>query len=181
MQPILNFSSHMFYYFVAFIIFGVFISVNLIVSGIADHVDSYLWSMTEVQKPDSETQNGGKIVADTELDKKCCQKMSAFVSGRKFGCITFWLCVVFVLSLTVEHYQSPQSINMALSIINLVFVILLVVETVLRVVAEGKSFFKSKWNWFDLIVSILAIIGKQGSPSQLAKSNDNFVHRTSDD
>lgn len=160
MQPILNFSPYMFYYFVAFIIFGVFISVNLIVSGIADHVDGYLWSIKEVQKSNSETQNGGTIVPDAAPPKKCCQKMSNFVRSRKFGCITFWLCVVFVLSLTVEHYQSPQYVHMTVSIINLVFVILLVVETVLRVVAEGKSFFKSKWNWFDLIVSILAIIGK---------------------
>ncbi|EPQ10300.1 Voltage-dependent T-type calcium channel subunit alpha-1H [Myotis brandtii] len=73
--------------------------------------------------------------------------------------ITF-IIGVNVITMSMEHYDQPKSLDEALKYCNYVFTIVFVIEAVLKLVAFGlRRFFKDRWNQLDLAIVLLSIMG----------------------
>ncbi|KAM9210658.1 voltage-dependent T-type calcium channel subunit alpha-1H [Dugong dugon] len=73
--------------------------------------------------------------------------------------ITF-IIGVNVITMSMEHYDQPKSLDEALKYCNYIFTIVFVVEAVLKLVAFGfRRFFKDRWNQLDLAIVLLSIVG----------------------
>ncbi|XP_053412030.1 voltage-dependent T-type calcium channel subunit alpha-1H isoform X2 [Nycticebus coucang] len=73
--------------------------------------------------------------------------------------ITFIICVN-VITMSMEHYNQPKSLDEALKYCNYVFTIVFVFEAALKLVAFGfRRFFKDRWNQLDLAIVLLSIVG----------------------
>ncbi|XP_053132595.1 voltage-dependent T-type calcium channel subunit alpha-1H isoform X3 [Hemicordylus capensis] len=73
--------------------------------------------------------------------------------------ITF-IIGVNVITMSMEHFNQPKSLDEALKYCNYVFTIVFVFEAVLKLVAFGfRRFFKDRWNQLDLAIVLLSIMG----------------------
>uniref|UniRef100_A0A8W4F9N5 Calcium voltage-gated channel subunit alpha1 H n=1 Tax=Sus scrofa TaxID=9823 RepID=A0A8W4F9N5_PIG len=73
--------------------------------------------------------------------------------------ITF-IIGVNVITMSMEHYNQPKSLDEALKYCNYVFTIVFIVEAALKLVAFGfRRFFKDRWNQLDLAIVLLSIMG----------------------
>ncbi|XP_004403168.1 PREDICTED: voltage-dependent T-type calcium channel subunit alpha-1H [Odobenus rosmarus divergens] len=73
--------------------------------------------------------------------------------------ITF-IIGVNVITMSMEHYNQPKSLDEALKYCNYVFTIVFVFEAMLKLVAFGfRRFFKDRWNQLDLAIVLLSIMG----------------------
>ncbi|KAF2979057.1 hypothetical protein EK904_013048 [Melospiza melodia maxima] len=73
--------------------------------------------------------------------------------------ITF-IIGVNVITMSMEHYNQPKSLDEALKYCNYVFTIVFVFEALLKLVAFGfRRFFKDRWNQLDLAIVLLSIVG----------------------
>ncbi|KAH0632051.1 hypothetical protein JD844_020081 [Phrynosoma platyrhinos] len=73
--------------------------------------------------------------------------------------ITF-IIGVNVITMSMEHFNQPKSLDEALKYCNYVFTIFFVIEAVLKLVAFGfRRFFKDRWNQLDLAIVLLSIMG----------------------
>uniref|UniRef100_A0A8C5K643 Voltage-dependent T-type calcium channel subunit alpha-1H n=1 Tax=Jaculus jaculus TaxID=51337 RepID=A0A8C5K643_JACJA len=73
--------------------------------------------------------------------------------------ITFIICLN-VITMSMEHYNQPKSLDEALKYCNYVFTAVFVFEAVLKLVAFGfRRFFKDRWNQLDLAIVLLSIMG----------------------
>ncbi|KAM4820283.1 voltage-dependent T-type calcium channel subunit alpha-1H [Thomomys bottae] len=65
-----------------------------------------------------------------------------------------------VITMSMEHYNQPKSLDEALKYCNYVFTIVFVFEAALKLVAFGfRRFFKDRWNQLDLAIVLLSIMG----------------------
>ncbi|KAM4632297.1 voltage-dependent T-type calcium channel subunit alpha-1H [Discoglossus pictus] len=73
--------------------------------------------------------------------------------------ITF-IIGINVVTMSMEHFNQPQSLEEALKYCNYLFTIVFVFEAVLKLVAFGfRRFFKDRWNQLDLAIVLLSIMG----------------------
>ncbi|KAM6424198.1 voltage-dependent T-type calcium channel subunit alpha-1H isoform 3-T4 [Liasis olivaceus] len=73
--------------------------------------------------------------------------------------ITF-IIGVNVITMSMEHFDQPKSLDEALKYCNYMFTTVFVVEAVLKLVAFGfRRFFKDRWNQLDLAIVLLSIMG----------------------
>uniref|UniRef100_A0A671VTI8 Calcium voltage-gated channel subunit alpha1 I n=1 Tax=Sparus aurata TaxID=8175 RepID=A0A671VTI8_SPAAU len=73
--------------------------------------------------------------------------------------ITFIICIN-VITMSLEHYSQPQSLETALKYCNYFFTSTFVIEASLKLVAFGfRRFFKDRWNQLDLAIVLLSVMG----------------------
>uniref|UniRef100_A0A6I8N9P4 Voltage-dependent T-type calcium channel subunit alpha n=1 Tax=Ornithorhynchus anatinus TaxID=9258 RepID=A0A6I8N9P4_ORNAN len=73
--------------------------------------------------------------------------------------ITFIICLN-VVTMSLEHYNQPVSLEIALKYCNYMFTTVFVLEAVLKLVAFGlRRFFKDRWNQLDLAIVLLSVMG----------------------
>ncbi|XP_013915000.1 PREDICTED: voltage-dependent T-type calcium channel subunit alpha-1H-like [Thamnophis sirtalis] len=73
--------------------------------------------------------------------------------------ITF-IIGVNVITMSMEHFDQPKSLEEALKYCNYLFTFVFVVEAILKLVAFGfRRFFKDRWNQLDLAIVLLSIMG----------------------
>uniref|UniRef100_A0A803YRJ4 Voltage-dependent T-type calcium channel subunit alpha n=1 Tax=Meleagris gallopavo TaxID=9103 RepID=A0A803YRJ4_MELGA len=73
--------------------------------------------------------------------------------------ITFIICLN-VVTMSLEHYNQPVSLETALKYCNYLFTTVFVLEAVLKLVAFGlRRFFKDRWNQLDLAIVLLSVMG----------------------
>uniref|UniRef100_A0A7M4FMQ6 Voltage-dependent T-type calcium channel subunit alpha n=1 Tax=Crocodylus porosus TaxID=8502 RepID=A0A7M4FMQ6_CROPO len=73
--------------------------------------------------------------------------------------ITFIICLN-VVTMSLEHYNQPVSLETALKYCNYMFTTVFVLEAVLKLVAFGlRRFFKDRWNQLDLAIVLLSVMG----------------------
>uniref|UniRef100_UPI00398E85C5 voltage-dependent T-type calcium channel subunit alpha-1H n=1 Tax=Pristiophorus japonicus TaxID=55135 RepID=UPI00398E85C5 len=73
--------------------------------------------------------------------------------------ITF-IIGINVITMSMEHYHQPTSLEEALKYCNYVFTIVFVFESILKLIAFGiRRFFKDRWNQLDLAIVLLSIMG----------------------
>ncbi|XP_045043285.2 sodium channel protein type 9 subunit alpha isoform X3 [Desmodus rotundus] len=169
-QPIYEYSLYMYIYFVIFIIFGSFFTLNLFIGVIIDNFNQ------------QKKKLGGQDIFMTEEQKKYYNAMKKLGSkkpqkpiprpGNKFqGCIfdlvtnqAFDITIMVLICLNmitmmVEHENQSKYMTDVLYWINVVFIILFTGECVLKLFSLRHYYFTVGWNIFDFVIVIISIVG----------------------
>nr|APH07649.1 voltage-gated sodium channel type IV alpha subunit Nav1.4a [Electrophorus electricus] len=169
-QPIYEINVYMYLYFVIFIVFGAFFTLNLFIGVIIDNFNRQKQKlggedlfMTEEQKKyyNAMKKLGSKKVA------KCIPRPSNVVQGVVYDIVTQPFTDIFIMALIcinmvammVESEDQSQVKKDILSQINVIFVIIFTVECLLKLLALRQYFFTVGWNVFDFAVVVISIIG----------------------
>ncbi|KAK9965114.1 hypothetical protein ABG768_004223 [Culter alburnus] len=154
-QPSYEINLYMYLYFVIFIIFGSFFTLNLFIGK-----DIF---MTEEQK---KYYNAMKKLG-SKKPAKPIPRPSNEIQGVVFDFITkqffdifimVLICLNMVTMMIETDDQSPEKEDILYQI-NLVFIIIFTGECILKMFALRHYFFTIGWNVFDFVVVILSVAG----------------------
>uniref|UniRef100_A0A3Q3NMP5 Sodium channel protein n=1 Tax=Labrus bergylta TaxID=56723 RepID=A0A3Q3NMP5_9LABR len=166
-QPMYEANLYMYVYFVCFIIFGSFFTLNLFIGVIIDNFNQqkakiYLF-MTEEQK---KYYNAMKKLGSKKPQKPVPRPVNKF-QGLVFDLVTqqifdifimVLICLNMVTMMVETDEQSAEKENL-LYWINLVFIVVFTGECSLKIIALRHHYFAVGWNIFDFVVVILSIVG----------------------
>ncbi|XP_060910358.1 sodium channel, voltage-gated, type I-like, alpha [Labrus mixtus] len=169
-QPEYEINLKMYMYFVVFIIFGAFFTLNLFIGVIIDNFNQQKKKirgqdifMTEEQK---KYYNAMKKLG-SKKPQKPIPRPSNNIQGyifdlttkQAFDILIMVLIVLNMVTMMVEtDEQSETKINV-LWWINLLFIVIFSGECLLKMISLRHYFFTNGWNVFDFIVVILSIMG----------------------
>ncbi|KAJ0062305.1 hypothetical protein NL108_007505, partial [Boleophthalmus pectinirostris] len=167
-QPVYEENLYMYLYFVIFIIFGSFFTLNLFIGVIIDNFNQQKKKisqdifMTEEQK---KYYNAMKKLGSKKPQKPIPRPTNAF-QGCVFDCITkqaFDIVIMILICLNmvtmmVETDDQTREMDNILYWINLVFIVLFTGECVLKMISLRHYYFTIGWNIFDFVVVILSIV-----------------------
>ncbi|XP_040102145.1 sodium channel protein type 5 subunit alpha isoform X1 [Oryx dammah] len=169
-QPQWEYNLYMYIYFVIFIIFGSFFTLNLFIGVIIDNFNQQKKKlggqdifMTEEQK---KYYNAMKKLGSKKPQKPIPRPLNKY-QGFIFDVVTkqafdvsimFLICLNMVTMMVETDDQSPEKINI-LAKINLLFVGIFTAECIFKLVALRHYYFTNSWNIFDFVVVILSIVG----------------------
>ncbi|XP_074857350.1 sodium channel protein type 1 subunit alpha isoform X10 [Carettochelys insculpta] len=169
-QPKYEDNLYMYLYFVIFIIFGSFFTLNLFIGVIIDNFNQ------------QKKKFGGQDIFMTEEQKKYYNAMKKLGSkkpqkpiprpGNKFQGMVFdfvtrqvfdigimILICLNMVTMMVETDDQSEEMQTILQRINLVFIVLFTGECVLKLISLRYYYFTIGWNIFDFVVVILSIVG----------------------
>ncbi|KAG8138737.1 hypothetical protein E2320_001523, partial [Naja naja] len=156
-QPVWEYNLYMYLYFVIFIIFGSFFTLNLFIGVIIDNFNQQKKKisgqdifMTEEQK---KYYNAMK-----KLGSKKPQKPIPLLNQAFDVCIMLLICLNMVTMMVETDDQSPEKV-IILYRINMVFVAIFTAECIFKMTALRHYYFTNGWNIFDFVVVILSIVG----------------------
>uniref|UniRef100_A0A8D3DZW0 Sodium channel protein n=1 Tax=Scophthalmus maximus TaxID=52904 RepID=A0A8D3DZW0_SCOMX len=176
-QPIYESNLYMYIYFVIFIIFGSFFTLNLFIGVIIDNFNQlkpvfYFLSlyfggqdifMTEEQK---KYYNAMKKLGSKKPQKPIPRPQN-FIQGMVFDFVTqqvfdisimILICLNMVTMMVETDDQSAET-EVVLYWVNFIFIVVFTVEFVLKLFALRHYYFTNGWNVFDVVVVILSIVG----------------------
>ncbi|XP_037610706.1 sodium channel protein type 4 subunit alpha A isoform X3 [Sebastes umbrosus] len=168
-QPSYEINLYMYIYFVIFIIFGSFFTLNLFIGVIIDNFnqqkkkgDKDLF-MTEEQKKYYEAM---KKLGSKKPQKPIPRPTNPiqgvvfdFISQQFFDIFIMVLICLNMVTMMVETDNQSVEKEDFLFKINLAFIIVFTGECVLKLFALRQYFFTNGWNVFDFVVVILSIAG----------------------
>ncbi|XP_070830044.1 sodium channel protein type 2 subunit alpha-like isoform X2 [Chaetodon trifascialis] len=169
-QPIREINLYMYLYFVVFIIFGSFFTLNLFIGVIIDNFNQQKRKMsgqdifmTEEQK---KYYNAMKKLGSKKPQKpipRPANILQAFffdlVSKQAFDIMIMMLIIVNMVTMMVETDEQSERMESILNKINLVFIVIFTTECLIKIIALRCYFFTVAWNIFDFVVIILSIVG----------------------
>ncbi|KAM6966795.1 sodium channel protein type 4 subunit alpha B [Tautogolabrus adspersus] len=169
-QPMYEANLYMYVYFVCFIIFGSFFTLNLFIGVIIDNFNQQKSKMggtdlfmTEEQK---KYYNAMKKLGSKKPQKPVPRPENKF-QGLVFDLVTqqifdifimVLICLNMVTMMVETDEQSAEKENL-LYWINLVFIVVFTAECSLKIIALRQHYFAVGWNIFDFVVVILSIVG----------------------
>ncbi|XP_036189081.1 sodium channel protein type 5 subunit alpha isoform X1 [Myotis myotis] len=169
-QPQWEYNLYMYIYFVVFIIFGSFFTLNLFIGVIIDNFNQQKKKlggqdifMTEEQK---KYYNAMKKLGSKKPQKPIPRPLNKY-QGFVFDIVTkqafdvtimFLICLNMVTMMVETDDQSLEKINI-LGKINLLFVVIFTGECIIKMGALRHYYFTNSWNIFDFVVVILSIVG----------------------
>ncbi|KAM6070443.1 sodium channel protein type 1 subunit alpha isoform 20-T20 [Chlamydotis macqueenii] len=177
-QPKYEDNLYMYLYFVIFIIFGSFFTLNLFIGVIIDNFNQQKKKIILI----SCFYFGGQDIFMTEEQKKYYNAMKKLGSkkpqkpiprpGNKFQGMVFdfvtqqvfdisimILICLNMVTMMVETDDQSKEMETILYWINLVFIVLFTGECVLKLISLRHYYFTIGWNIFDFVVVILSIVG----------------------
>uniref|UniRef100_A0A8D0S5S3 Sodium channel protein n=1 Tax=Sus scrofa TaxID=9823 RepID=A0A8D0S5S3_PIG len=169
-QPQYEVNLYMYLYFVIFIIFGSFFTLNLFIGVIIDNFNQ------------QKKKFGGKDIFMTEEQKKYYNAMKKLgskkpqkpiprpqnkiqgvvydlVTKQAFDITIMMLICLNMVTMMVETDEQSQLKVDILYTINMVFIIVFTGECLLKMLALRQYYFTVGWNIFDFVVVILSIVG----------------------
>uniref|UniRef100_A0A8B9P5R6 Sodium channel protein n=1 Tax=Apteryx owenii TaxID=8824 RepID=A0A8B9P5R6_APTOW len=168
-QPKYEDNIYMYIYFVIFIIFGSFFTLNLFIGVIIDNFNQQKKKisqdifMTEEQK---KYYNAMKKLGSKKPQKPIPRPLNRiqgavfdFVTQQAFDIVIMMLICLNMVTMMVETDTQSKQMENILYWINLVFVIFFTCECVLKMFALRHYYFTIGWNIFDFVVVILSIVG----------------------
>uniref|UniRef100_A0A4W5NBP0 Sodium channel protein n=1 Tax=Hucho hucho TaxID=62062 RepID=A0A4W5NBP0_9TELE len=169
LQPQYEQNLYMYLYFVIFIIFGSFFTLNLFIGVIIDNFNQQKKKirqdifMTEEQK---KYYNAMKKLGSKKPQKPIPRPTNAFqgcvfdfVTKQAFDIVIMILiCLNMVTMMVEEDDQTPER-EKILHWINFVFIVLFTGECTLKMISLRHYYFTIGWNVFDFVVVILSIVG----------------------
>uniref|UniRef100_A0A668AKJ7 Sodium channel protein n=1 Tax=Myripristis murdjan TaxID=586833 RepID=A0A668AKJ7_9TELE len=168
-QPEYEINRYMYLYFVIFIIFGSFFTLNLFIGVIIDNFNQQKKKisqdifMTEEQK---KYYNAMKKLGSKKPQKpipRPANKIQGlvfdFTTKQAFDIVIMVLICLNMVTMMVETDDQTEEKNIILYRINVVFIVIFTGECVLKMISLRHYFFTIGWNVFDFIVVILSIIG----------------------
>ncbi|XP_053839145.1 sodium channel protein type 2 subunit alpha-like isoform X1 [Vidua macroura] len=169
-QPKYEDNLYMYLYFVIFIIFGSFFTLNLFIGVIIDNFNQQKKKfggqdifMTEEQK---KYYNAMKKLGSKKPQKPIPRPVNKFqgmifdfVTKQVFDISIMILICLNMVTMMVETDDQSKEMETILSRINLVFIVLFTGEFVLKLISLRHYYFTIGWNIFDFVVVILSIVG----------------------
>ncbi|XP_065325765.1 sodium channel, voltage-gated, type I like, alpha b isoform X1 [Pelmatolapia mariae] len=169
-QPDYEVNLYMYLYFVIFIIFGSFFTLNLFIGVIIDNFNQQKKKlggqdifMTEEQK---KYYNAMKKLGSKKPQKPIPRPTNAFqgcvfdfITKQAFDIVIMILICLNMVTMMVETDDQTKEMDNILSWINLVFIVLFTGECVLKMISLRHYYFTIGWNIFDFVVVILSIVG----------------------
>ncbi|XP_030405869.1 sodium channel protein type 5 subunit alpha-like isoform X2 [Gopherus evgoodei] len=169
-QPEWEYNLYMYLYFVIFIIFGSFFTLNLFIGVIIDNFNQQKKKlggqdifMTEEQK---KYYNAMKKLGSKKPQKPIPRPLNKYqgfifdiVSKQAFDVsIMILICLNMVTMMVETDDQSLEKVNI-LHKINMLFVAIFTAECGIKMLALRHYYFTNGWNIFDFVVVILSIVG----------------------
>uniref|UniRef100_A0A3Q1GNM6 Sodium channel protein n=1 Tax=Acanthochromis polyacanthus TaxID=80966 RepID=A0A3Q1GNM6_9TELE len=168
-QPMYEDNLYMYLYFVCFIIFGSFFTLNLFIGVIIDNFNQQkakIWTdifMTEEQK---KYYNAMKKLGSKKPQKPVPRPNNKF-QGLVFDLVTKQFFDIFIMvliclnmvTMMVETDEQSEEKETILYWVNLVFIVVFTTECSLKIIALRQHYFAVGWNIFDFVVVILSIVG----------------------
>ncbi|XP_063929401.1 sodium channel protein para-like isoform X4 [Zophobas morio] len=170
-QPIRETNIYMYLYFVFFIIFGSFFTLNLFIGVIIDNFneqkkkggDSIALMMTDAQKKyyNAMKKMGSKKPMKAIPRPRWRPQAIVFeiVSNKKFDMIIMLFIGLNMLTMTMDHYQQEETFTKVLDSLNTIFIVIFSTECLMKIFALRYHYFTEPWNLFDTVVVILSILG----------------------
>nr|XP_057915757.1 sodium channel protein type 4 subunit alpha B-like isoform X8 [Doryrhamphus excisus]XP_057915770.1 sodium channel protein type 4 subunit alpha B-like isoform X9 [Doryrhamphus excisus] len=169
-QPIKEINLYMYLYFVIFIIFGSFFTLNLFIGVIIDNFNQQKRKlggqdifMTEEQK---KYYNAMKKLGSKKPQKPIPRPLNDvqgfffdLVGKQAFDIIIMVMILLNMITMMVETDEQPPQMEHILNNINLAFIVVFTAECMVKIVALRCYFFTVGWNIFDFVVVILSIVG----------------------
>ncbi|XP_028263920.1 sodium channel protein type 4 subunit alpha A isoform X2 [Parambassis ranga] len=169
-QPSYEINLYMYMYFVIFIIFGSFFTLNLFIGVIIDNFNQQKKKfgdkdifMTDEQKKYYEAMK--KL--GSKKPQKPIPRPTNLVQGMVFDFISqqffdifimVLICLNMVTMMVETDNQSPEKEDFLFKV-NVAFIVVFTGECVLKLFALRQYFFTNGWNVFDFVVVILSIAG----------------------
>ncbi|XP_066173568.1 sodium channel protein type 5 subunit alpha-like [Sylvia atricapilla] len=168
-QPKMESSLYMYLYFVFFIIFGSFFTLNLFVGVIIDNFNQQKKKisgqdifMTEEQK---KYYNAMKKLGSKKPQKPIPRPLNRYqgflfdiLTSQMFDVIIMGLICLNMITMMVETYEQSETKTNILGKINIMFVTIFTAECVLKLLALRQYYFSNAWNIFDLVVVIMSLV-----------------------
>uniref|UniRef100_A0A8C2UEV9 Sodium channel protein type 2 subunit alpha-like n=1 Tax=Coturnix japonica TaxID=93934 RepID=A0A8C2UEV9_COTJA len=166
-QPKYEDNLYMYLYFVIFIIFGSFFTLNLFIGVIIDNFNQQKKKisqdifMTEEQKKyyNAMKKLGSKKPQSSPYRNKFQGMVFDFVTKQAFDISIMILICLNMVTMMVETDDQSEDMENILYWINLVFIVLFTGEFVLKLISLRHYYFTIGWNIFDFVVVILSIVG----------------------
>ncbi|CAH1250120.1 SCN2A [Branchiostoma lanceolatum] len=175
MQPDRETSLFFYLYFVVFIIFGSFFTLNLFIGVIIDNFNAQKKCMI---------REGGEsddlfMTEDQKKYRKAMKKLGSKNAKkaipRPSNCVQGWFydmalntkfditIMVFIclnmVSMMIEHYRQSDKLKEVLELINIIFIAVFTFEAVLKIIGQRWYYFKQPWNIFDFVVVVMSLLG----------------------
>uniref|UniRef100_A0A8C1YQH4 Sodium channel protein n=1 Tax=Cyprinus carpio TaxID=7962 RepID=A0A8C1YQH4_CYPCA len=168
-QPIYEDNIYMYIYFVIFIIFGSFFTLNLFIGVIIDNFNQQKKKisqdifMTEEQK---KYYNAMKKLGSKKPQKPIPRPLNKiqgmvfdFVTQQAFDISIMILICLNMVTMMVETDDQSEETDNILYWVNFIFIVAFTGEFVLKLFALRHYYFTNGWNVFDCVVVILSIVG----------------------
>ncbi|XP_053507140.1 sodium channel, voltage gated, type XII, alpha a [Ictalurus furcatus] len=169
-QPIQEINLYMYLYFVIFIIFGSFFTLNLFIGVIIDNfnqqkrkIGGHDIFMTEEQK---KYYNAMKKLGSKKPQKPIPRPTNILqgfffdlVSKQAFDITIMMLIILNMITMMLETDEQSPRMESILNNINLAFIVIFSTECLIKIFALRCYFFTISWNIFDFVVVILSIVG----------------------
>uniref|UniRef100_A0A8C7YF94 Sodium channel protein n=1 Tax=Oryzias sinensis TaxID=183150 RepID=A0A8C7YF94_9TELE len=180
-QPKYEINIYMYIYFVVFIIFGSFFTLNLFIGVIIDNFNQQKKKIRDLRLSLS-LYFGGQDIFMTEEQKKYYNAMKKLgskkpqkpiprpqnkIQGMVFDFVTqqvfdisimILICLNMVTMMVETDDQSDETENV-LYWVNFIFIVVFTTEFLLKLFALRHYYFTNGWNIFDVVVVILSIVG----------------------
>ncbi|KAL7053207.1 hypothetical protein AAHC03_025584 [Spirometra sp. Aus1] len=169
-QPVYNNFTYYYLYFVVFIIFGSFFTLNLFIGVIIENFNvqkkkvggSVEMFMTEDQKKYYHAMK--KMVRKTPQKPipkpkiRISRMAFRIVSNQKFDLFIMAMIGINTMIMCFEHHHQSEIMKEAMEIINKIFVIVFTGEFLLKIVGQRWYYFKDSWNIFDCTIVIFSLV-----------------------
>ncbi|XP_061568549.1 voltage-dependent T-type calcium channel subunit alpha-1I [Cololabis saira] len=168
-QPVTNNNPWMLLYFISFLLIVSFFVLNMFVGVVVENFHK----CRQHQEVEEAKRREEKRQRRMEKKRRKAQKLPYYASYGHIRLmihtlctnhyldliITFIICIN-VITMSLEHYNQPHSLDLALKYCNYFFTSTFVVESILKLIAFGfRRFFKERWNQLDLAIVLLSIMG----------------------
>ncbi|XP_060036392.1 sodium channel protein type 11 subunit alpha [Erinaceus europaeus] len=168
-QPKFEANKGMYIYFVVFIIFGSFFTLNLFIGVIIDNFNQQQKKisgqdifLTEEQK---KYYNAMKKLGSKKPQKPIPRPLNKF-QGHVFDIVTSQFFDILIISLIVlnmicmmaESHRQSLAMKDTLENLNLLFVVIFTIECLIKIFALRQYYFTNGWNLFDCVVVVLSIV-----------------------
>uniref|UniRef100_A0A8D0HRC8 Sodium channel protein n=1 Tax=Sphenodon punctatus TaxID=8508 RepID=A0A8D0HRC8_SPHPU len=168
-QPQMEANLYMYIYFVVFIIFGSFFTLNLFVGVIIDNFNQQKKKISGedifMTKEQKKYYNAMKKLGSKKPQKPIPRPMNKYqgfffdiVTHQAFDILVMVLICLNMITMMVETDTQTQEKTIVLNKINTLFVAIFTTECVMKVVALRHYYFTNGWNIFDLIVVVMSIV-----------------------
>ncbi|XP_029005832.1 sodium channel, voltage gated, type VIII, alpha subunit b isoform X4 [Betta splendens] len=169
-QPVYEDNLYMYIYFVIFIIFGSFFTLNLFIGVIIDNFNQQKKKfggqdifMTEEQK---KYYNAMKKLGSKKPQKPIPRPQNKiqgmvfdFVTQQVFDISIMMLICLNMVTMMVETDDQSDETENVLYWVNFIFIVVFTGEFLLKLFALRHYYFTNGWNIFDVVVVILSIVG----------------------
>ncbi|XP_053707243.1 voltage-dependent T-type calcium channel subunit alpha-1I isoform X1 [Synchiropus splendidus] len=168
-QPVTNNNPWMLLYFISFLLIVSFFVLNMFVGVVVENFHK----CRQHQEVEEAKRREEKRQRRMEKKRRKAQKLPYYASYSHVRLmihtlctnhyldliITFIICIN-VITMSLEHYNQPRSLDLALKYCNYFFTSTFVLESILKLIAFGfRRFFKDRWNQLDLAIVLLSVMG----------------------